>query len=191
MNWPVYVIDHAQRAVEALPWPVSTYPHAVAFVRATGRQVQQLEDVQRALLTERQLPEAVGAQLEAWGELLDEPQGDLTIAEWRLLLRAKLRLPHSACRTDEIAATLRAITGDHGPTYVYKLPPARLGLHYFADVPLSAAHRERVKLWMERMVTGGVAIEHIIETPLGGLGLSGDEDPLLEGLGTGLMGEVI
>ena len=190
-TWPTRIIDHPERAVAALPWPVSTWPNFVAHVRAVARQVQDLEDAAWDLVYERLIDQAVGVQLTWWGELLDEPQGELTLQEWRLFLKAKLRLPYSACRADEITATLRAITGNHGPAHLYPFPPARVGLAYFVDTPLSASHRARVRLWMERMVTGGVAIEHIIEKPLGGFGLSVEDDPLLTGLDEGLLGVTI
>lgn len=190
-TWPTRIIDHPDRMVAALPWPLLAAPRVVALVRAVGAQIQQLEDVAWDLVYERQLPSAVGAQLQVWGELLDEPQGELTVQEWRHFLRAKLQIPRTACRPEEITATLRVVTGNHGPAHIYLYPPARVGLAYFADAPLSASHRARVRLWMERMVTGGVAIEHIIEKPLGGFGLSVEDDPLLTGLDDGLLGVAI
>lgn len=190
-TFPTRIIDHQDRLVEALPWPLGASERVEAWASAVGRQVQDVEDTQWDLTHETSLELAKGAQLVRWGERLGEPQGSLTVEEWRGFLKAKLMLRTSAGQAEEIVRILRVITGDQGPAYLYPMPPARVGLVYRAKNPLSEAHRTRVKQWMEKVVPAGVAIEHIIEAPLVAFGLDSDTDDWLEGLGQGLLGRVI
>lgn len=188
---PDMVIDHAVRLPGALKYPFSESRVARALLSAVGRQLQDLESAFWQLIYGRMLDGSVGAQLVFWGDLFDEPKGELTDAEWRQFLKAKLLLRRSEGRLNELAAVLRIITGDHGPVHVYPLPPWRIGFQYYSPVPLSASHRQRVKDWMTAAIPAPWAIEHIIEARPGAFALDSDHYDLTKGLDAGLLAEVI
>lgn len=191
MAFPTRIIDHQDRIVEALPWPLGASERVEAWAQAVGRQVQDVEDATWALVHETSLDLARGVQLERWGERLGEPQGSLTVEEWRWLLKGKLVLRRSGGQVDDVTRALRIATGNQGPVYLYAFPPAKVGIQYFADPELSAAHRIRVRQWVALSLPAGIGLEHIIEMPISGFGLDSDDDALLEGLDDGLLGVMI
>lgn len=189
MSLPIRIIDHADRLVGMLPWPLSERSRFIAWMRAVGHQLQELEDVFWALLHARYIDEAVGAQLDQWGGILNEPRGGLHDGEYRSFLKAKLHASRSRCTPDEVCAILRTITGDQAQVHYYSMPPRRYGLAYFTATPLSAEHRARLIVWMQRLQPAGYALDHLVEAPLGAFGL--DDDPNTEGWDEGIWGEVI
>lgn len=72
------------------------------YVGVLADEVQELEDAAWDVIVQRQLDSAEGAQLDQWGDLLDEDRQGLGDDEYRGVLRAKILVNLSQGRADDL-----------------------------------------------------------------------------------------
>lgn len=96
-----------------------------AILGAWLEQVQQLDDVFYALLVERWLQNAVGAQLDVLGRIVGQPRGPRNDATYRLWVAARAMVNRSSGLTEEIIAIVKKLVGaDVGVALIEEYPAA-------------------------------------------------------------------
>lgn len=185
---PDYIANHVERALADLVTMLRDKPVIEAIVRAFAAEVQELEDATWACVADRLLSTAVGAQLDAWGEIVGEQRGGLNDIEFRVFIEARILSNLSEGEPDRMARILSTLVGGVPARYV-PLYPAAMHFEYEVPTPTSARRRARVKAQLLDVAPAGVEIDYITEAAPGFFGFSTDPDAL--GFGEGLIAEVI
>jgi len=119
--------------------------------------MQELEDAVWSVLTERWVPEAVGAQLDEMGEIVGEPRLGRTDAEYRPAIELRISLNQSGGEPERIIEFLRRIAG--ADAVIYKeIWPAKIEIYVRGDIDESQARRVR------ELVPAGVGTIYITES---------------------------
>ena len=162
------------------------------FVRACLEEVQELEDASYDVLVLSLLENAEGAQLDQWGELVDEPRDGLADDEYRNIISARLLM--NRFDTDDTLGPLEVLirvttlaTGARRVT-VREVHPAALRIYYEVVAPLSDSARSRAARLI-RKVSAGVRVSWIAEAPLDYFGF--DSDPDAKGFNEGRFATIV
>lgn len=187
-DYPRYIFDHEERAaadlVSALRRPILR-----AIVRAFGAQVQELEDAAYACISDRLLDVAVGAQLDAWGEVVGERRGGLDDLEYRRFIQARLIANRAQGRPDELLRVAALVAqplvepARYTPRY-----PACYTLQVVRSVGWSPEGAARVGALLASITPAGVGWG-LINAPSGAFGF--EDDPEALGLDEGLLADLI
>jgi len=119
--------------------------------------MQELEDAVWSVLTERWVPEAIGAQLDEMGEIVGEPRLGRTDAEYRPAIELRISLNQSGGEPERIIEFLRRIAG--ADAVIYKeIWPAKIEIYVRGDIDESQARRVR------ELVPAGVGTIYITES---------------------------
>jgi hypothetical protein len=138
------IIDHAEAAVNRLAIQFRK-PKIEAFVRALCKQMQPLEVALNALLTQRGIDVAIGAQLDLLGKLVGQEQIDVADTTYRSLIRARIRANRSSGMGNQILLVARLVFTDYAAqddvvaAGVMKLEIANRNLASFALIAQSIA----------------------------------------------------
>lgn len=97
-----HTTDHAARAFARLMAQLREVPGWSKLVAIIGRQVQELEDAAQGVLTARSIDNATYEQLEVIGRILKEPRDGADDADYRVRLRAKIRVLRSSGAAPEL-----------------------------------------------------------------------------------------
>lgn len=106
-----YQSDHLEVMLARLPEEFKTVPELVAVLTLLARQVQDLEDAFRDLLTKRGLA-GQGAQLDAVGRLLDETRDGEADDVYRARLAAKVREMRGSGTYQDVLDIMRLLSGN-------------------------------------------------------------------------------
>lgn len=113
--------DHVARALDRLAEQYRASTKLIGMLSALVQQIQEIDDAEWELATERYLYsdveigvvtpffEAEGVQLDMIGVILQETRGSLTDVEYRLVLRAKVKLMRSSGTIEELIAIFHAL----------------------------------------------------------------------------------
>lgn len=105
-------MSHLSDALDRMPQQMRDDPNAVALFEVLMVPFQQLEDAALAVLTQRSVDTAVGAQLDVIGRVVGQPRGDLDDATMRRYIRARILANRSrGIREDLIAVVLAVLVG--------------------------------------------------------------------------------
>lgn len=174
---PSYIFDHEDRAtgdlISALRRPILR-----AIVRAFGAQVQELEDAAYSCISDRLLSVAVGAQLDAWGEVVGERRGGLDDLEYRRFLAARIIANRAQGRPDELlrVAALVAQPLAQPPRYIPRYP-ACYTLQTVRSAGWSPEGAARVGALLASITPAGVGYA-ITDASAGYFGFSDDPEAL-------------
>jgi len=84
-------------------------PRLLALVDAFASQVQQLQNAAWAVLTERSIETAVGAQLDVIARVVGFPRSGQSDEEYRLYLRGEIRANRSSGTGDDVINVLKLV----------------------------------------------------------------------------------
>src|SRR5262245_5478812 len=92
-------------------------------------EVQLLEDTLWALLVERTVDTAVGAQLDVLGRIVKQPRGSRDDDAYRLWIKARVRVNRSSGLPEQIIDILKVLTPDGTAIRVEEQFPAGFVAH--------------------------------------------------------------
>lgn len=187
MSIPAYIFDHVEAALAELVSRLD-HPFIQALVRIFAEELQEIEDVLFALVVERFLDAAVGAQLDQWAKVVGERRDGFNDEELRDFIRARILSNLSNGEAPRLTTILSLLMRSDNVRYA-PVYPAAMAFDYIRSTPSSEARRTRVKAQMETVAPAGVAIDAIVEAPEGYFGFADDPDAL--GFGEGGFSEVI
>ena len=178
--------DHPDRGVARLPQQFRDPDGSRrlrALVCACLEGIQQMEETIFALLVDRTLDAARGAQLDQWGDLVGEQRGAVANDDrYRQLIRARILANTSRGTTDEIIRIVQLVTEDSEveESAVY---PATFIVYILRDAFVPDVVGRRLQRLIEDAKGAGVAF-HLVEAVYGYFGFADDPDAL--GFGEGL-----
>jgi hypothetical protein len=139
--------NHAELAIGRVAEEYKQSTGLLGIIEAWADQTQEADDAIWQLATERYLYsdadigdvtvnyEATGRQLDVLGRLLGESRGSMTDAQYRLLLKAKVRLIKSSGTTENLLSIFHALLPDATPECVTR-PPSYVSVRI--DDPITA-----------------------------------------------------
>jgi hypothetical protein len=171
--------DLLDRALGRLLWQYrnrSTETNVEKLVRVAVGQVEPLRDNLVALIEERTIETAVGAQLDQWGSVLALPRGGRDDDSYRIALRARLAVYLSNGTAEQIITIVRLLVGDV-VVEVRDRYPALFSVQYERETPTTDSERRVLVDQLEAAAAAGVAVE-LVEAPDIFFGFFGDPDAL-------------
>jgi len=179
----VYVPDHPDQAVADLLL-VLRQPRICALTRAMADGAQVMEDQLFALLVDRDLQTATGAQLDQWGELVGEQRGGLGDDDYRRFIQARIKANRSGGSTDELIAIWQLVTGPSVAVRESALYPAGLQLWTVREAAMTDDVARRVqRIMLDTARPSGISID-LVEAISGYLGFIGNPDAFPLDIGT-------
>lgn len=168
-----------ERALSRLLWQWRNAPTDTAMqrlVRVAVGELEPLRDRLVALVEERTLDTAQGAQLDQWGTVLALPRSGRNDEAYRAALRARLAVYLSDGTAAALIGVLRLVAGSV-VVEIRDTPPARVLLQYVRDEATSDAERAQLVEHIEAAAAAGVAVT-VVEAVPGFFGFAGDGDAL-------------
>lgn len=184
----VHVTDVVEVAVGRLPQAFRQLPNWRAFVEASVGYAQELEDLVWALVVERKLDTAIGAQLDQYGHLLNEDRGGLDDTEYRQLLAIKIASNRSNGTAEELIYIVRTLANSLD-VRVLDVYPAGIQVSYAVSPPLSVRARGRMRRFVRRSKAAGVRLDSLVEAGVNYFGFFGNPDAL--GFNQGVFGGLV
>lgn len=180
-----HIPDHSQRAIDAVLSQWGRSPQILHIIEALVDQVQEIEDAIAALIDERLLDTAAGAQLDQYGALLVQPRGGLDDESYRSVLRVRIAANVAGGIASRILAVMQSLVPSDPPLYYTPLYPAAYALGYALTQPLSDAMRATIVRIALETRPAGVGISDIVEAPDGLDWFGFDHDDSAAGFGVG------
>ena len=152
------ILDHAAAAAARLPSQHSGKVKLPALVSSLAGPAQGVEDALWALLIERSVDTAVGAQLDRLGAIVGEPRNGLVDAHYRRHVRARIAANRSRGCLADILNVADLVVYDDGARYVYQPQyPAAYALQV-ADVAIDATVAGFVARFLHAATSAGVRV---------------------------------
>lgn len=174
-----YLFDYAERAIAALVYRLRK-PRLVALVEAFAEELQVIEDTAFALVEERFLDTADGAQLDQLAAVLDATRDGLSDEDLRARLRVRILANRSRGEGDRLLRIV-ALSTARGPVWLRPVFPAGLRIEFPSPPgsPLSATRARIAREELGRAVASGVQVDELVEWTDGGVfGFEDDPDAL-------------
>lgn len=178
-----YIPDHVEQALHNRLTQFSESPNLELLIRLFVEPLQELEDIAFALITERMLSSAQGAQLDQYGAVAGQRRDGLDDETYRRFISVRLEANRSNGQPDVITNVLATLMKTATPVRYFPLPPAAFGLAYMRGEYSSDDMRTRVLNLVNAIIPAGVKLEEVVESLPGYWGFDGDDDALP--LGTG------
>lgn len=151
-----HVPDHAELARLGLTVPLREKPRAAAMAQALGAAAQGFEDTMHAQLTGATLANAVGADLDDWGAIVDEPRGVLLADDqYRLFVQAAVLANRCDGTPDKLLEVFSLITAPHLVVDYLPMLPAGFVLQVVRLEWMTEPVRRRVRRLMDRIQPAG------------------------------------
>ena len=179
------ILDYEQRAIGLLESQFQNTPNLHAVVRMIAREIQALEYAIWSVEVGRYLAGATGAQLDQWGAILGAVRGDLSDADFRRVIRARILVNISAGTVEDLLAIFAALADSE--VRVDELPPNAL-FFYTVFGGLDSVAIDRVKQYLSTAKKAGVQI-FLIDSPDDYFGFFDNPDAL--GFETGRLARVL
>ena len=155
-----HVPNHRELAIRGLTFPLRERDRARGLASAIGGACQPFEDTMHAQLTGGTLANAVGADLDQWGELVDEPRGVLLQDDqYRPFVQARILANRCDGTPDALIEVFDLVTGPNLKIEFLKLPPAGLILTTFRREWMTEPVRRRVRRIMDSIAPAGRTFE--------------------------------
>lgn len=120
--------------------------------------VQRLEDVLYAVLTERDITNAEGIQLDALGKIVGEPRDGRVDDDYRRFVRARIRTNKSNGLVEDVLVVTRLVLDQPDATLqMLMYPPAGVVLNIYAE-PVSDLVALTLVKFLRDVVSAGVRI---------------------------------
>lgn len=172
------------RALGRLLWQWRNLPTDTNMQRLVSVSVGQLEplaDALVALVEERTIDTAVGAQLDQWGTVLALPRDGRTDDAYRIALRARLAVYMSNGTPENLITITRLLVGDV-VVELLERPFASVYIQWEAGTPTPDDERPTVQAQLQASAPAGVEVVAVEAVP----GFFGFEsDPLALGFDEG------
>lgn len=181
------IVDHADRAVANLISKFDNATQLQGLVRVLVSEVQELDNTFFALISERYLSTAVGAQLDEYGKILGFDRQGFSDSDYRNLLEARSLLGLAEGQIGAIVFILQKITRASFVLYMPTYPAAYI-VQYTSSVYTSSSFREIIKEFILRITPCGV-LNTIVEAPDPAFGFEDDTTAL--GFNEGPWAEII
>jgi hypothetical protein len=131
MSELVKIDNHAEQARELFTAQFREQINIERIANALAKQIQDLEDANWQLHTERKLSTAVGAQLDILGDLVGQARDGATDAAFRVAIAARLKLNLCSGTVDELNTILSLILSPDVVWSLTELPKAALRFEFF------------------------------------------------------------
>ncbi len=174
------ITNHKELAKEKLRQQYKNLPLLEGFLDAFVEQIQQLETVFVDLRDDRTIYNAVGANLDAWGRLLNAARNGLNDEEYRLVLLAQVAVNVSKGTPEDIIRVFQLFMN---PTYVSynETYPANIQLTAVGGTPIGDI--DSIKDAVKRAAPAGVSLDLFTTAPGNPFVFFGDLDPNGRGFG--------
>lgn len=103
------ITDYEARALDRLASQFKGKPVIAAILNSFSAEVQEIENMLFDLITKRSIDTGEGEQLDAIGRIVGQPRGGRTDDEYRVALRARIRINLATGQPNEILAAMRFI----------------------------------------------------------------------------------
>lgn len=131
-------------------------PSIVALLRSWLGEVQEVENAFWQLLTERSVPNAVGAQLDVLGRLVDQPREGRSDEIYRIWVSAKVMVLRASGLVEELVAIVKHLLPDV-PIYLEEYYP--LAMMMRAENPIDPTLGTQIAKFLAAAKGGGVALQ--------------------------------
>lgn len=148
-----------ERARTGIVWPLPTKPRAAALARVLGREAQRWEDLLHAVQTSTALDVAEGVHLDQWGDLVDEPRGPLSDAQYRPFIRARILANRCNGTPDELIEILKLVAAPYSVIQWVPLLPAGFVLQVVRYGWMPEVQRRRVRRLFDLIQPAGRTME--------------------------------
>ena len=179
------LVDHNEdikgQALDRLPYQFRDKAYWTGLLEALLPSIQEVEDVLYDLIVDRFLEGALGAQLDQYGDLLDEGRQGLSDDEFRRILRSRILSNRSTGAIEDLVKLASRVTGSE-VVRLFNIFPAFMSIEYVVPASDSAAFRKIVVRLLERATSAGVGLK-VVEGVTGYFGFAGD--PRALGFGEG------
>lgn len=162
-------------------------PRITALLHALAKGTQIQEDQNFALIVDRTIDTAVGANLEQWGSLVGELRDGVTDIDYRVYIKARILANTGSGFTDDLIELFQLLTAPSEVRHE-SLFPGAFKLFAVRGEFMSATRKVRVRRLMEDARPNGKAMI-LIEAVTGYYGFQ--EDTAAEGFGVGQFARVI
>lgn len=187
------ITDHEARALATMLSQWASSPRFQGLVTAAVAQVQTMDDTAYALVTDRMLPVAEGAQLDQLGRLVGQSRLGLSDDDFRRLIGVRILANRAGGRADTITRVIAGVVGVavkyEGPIYgtslyPYTAPQAEYRLTWSTDDATSAELEAQIRVLLDEISPVGVAWEAVEAKAAGAFRFSGGAG---EGFGEGVL----
>lgn len=152
-----------------------------ALIGIVGARAQSVEDVAWALLTERSIATAVGAQLDQLGGVLGVDRGTSTDEQIRIKLYAAIATYRSDGTPETVIGVFKLLT-QATTVQMQEVFPANVILTAIA-APYPIGTRTEIREAAEGLKAAGVSLESVIISGTTPFVFAGDPDPAGAGFG--------
>jgi len=160
MPSPTQITDHLERAKETTRSQFHESPILQGLLAAIVTEVQRVEDVTFLVITDRDLDNADGVNLDLIGKIVGRARlGVATDAEYRAVLKVQIRANQSDCGADDIIWIASELTGV--AVHYWQEGRAHYHLEYITATPLTDAELDRLNELLEFVTCSGVSYEMV------------------------------
>jgi hypothetical protein len=160
------ISDHAAQAIDRLPELFKAKPNLTNLLTVWCAPIQEFENVLYALLIQRTVDVAIGAQLDQLGVIVDQDRNGLTDDDYRRYIRAAIRANLSDGTINDLLVISRLIVND--PTAVITFVPGYPGSGVISvtEIPFEDAIATALAVFLRKAATAGVRIvlEYNVDT---------------------------
>ncbi len=129
------VTDHEEQGVALLISQFRDKPFIEILVKALMTQVQELENALFALLVERSIDTAVGAQLAVIGRIVGQEKGTFDEETFRTFIRGRVLVNRSSGTTDQMVELVNTLLPDGASLVLREYYPAAFQIEVTGSVP--------------------------------------------------------
>jgi len=163
---PTYIHDQVDRLLALLVTKLKK-PRIESLLRMYGQELQELEDSAYAMIVERYLDVAVGAQLDQYGVLVGEDRDGLTDDEYRSFIEARILSNLSRGEINRMTQILSIIGRAVGAVRYFPLYPAGMWFDFETEATLSDTALTKIVEQMTEVAPAGVEVQAIVQGPTG------------------------
>ncbi len=178
----IHITDHFERGLDRLIEQFRELPNLEALLEALIIPIQELEDVIFDMLDSRSIFNAMGLQLDLYGDLLNKARAGLADDEYRIVLLAKVAQNISEGTAEDVMQVYQLLMRASYVQY-YEDPdhPATFSLTAIGASPIGSI--DSIKAAVRGSKAGGTKID-LLQTITGNpLVFLDDPDPNGRGLG--------
>jgi hypothetical protein len=174
------ILDHKEQAIENLRQQYKGRDKIKGLMDGIIQEIQNLEDIFIELRDERTLYIATGAQLDAWGTVLNQKRNGLDDNAYRLILLGQVAVNVSKGTPEDMISVFMIFTN---PDYISfnEIYPASMQLTTVGGEAIGSV--EDIKAALRRAAPAGVSIDLFMTAPGNPFVFADDPDPNGRGFG--------
>lgn len=152
------IADHSSQAIDRLTSQFKDKEKISGFISAFVDQVQELETVFQDLLSDRSLNQASGEQLDGLGRIVGIERGGRNDADYKNLIIAKIGQNTSKGLAENLINVFILLTSSSRVHFIEYYPAE---CEIYADVDISTLNTEDIYEFCQKVLSGGVRLNHI------------------------------